>query len=73
MGEVRGGLIPILLQMRSLEKGLSLDALLAQHFAQEGVEDFSPSRFRYMLEQGRVALLFDGFDEFTPSYLRSRH
>ncbi|MFL6203401.1 MAG: TIR domain-containing protein, partial [Thermoanaerobaculia bacterium] len=49
MGEERSGLIPILLQMRSLEKGRSLDALLAQHFAQEGVEDFSPGRFRYML------------------------
>jgi len=65
MGEEGDGLIPILLQMRSLEKGRSLDALLAQHFAQEGVEDFSPSRFRYMLEQGRVALLFDGFDELA--------
>lgn len=65
MGMEEGGLIPILLQMRSLEKGRSLDALLAQHFAQEGVEDFSPSRFRYMLEQGRVALLFDGFDELA--------
>ena len=65
MGEEKAGLTPILLQMRSLEKGRSLDALLAQHFAQEGVEDFSPSRFRYMLEQGRVALLFDGFDELA--------
>jgi WD40 repeat protein len=65
MGEEGNGLIPILLQMRSLEKGRSLDALLAQHFAQEGVEDFSPTRFRYMLEQGRVALLFDGFDELA--------
>ncbi|HEV7505554.1 MAG TPA: pentapeptide repeat-containing protein [Thermoanaerobaculia bacterium] len=65
MGKAEGGLVPILLQMRSLEKGRSLDALLAQHFAQEGMEGFSPARFRYMLEQGRIALLFDGFDELA--------
>jgi WD40 repeat protein/uncharacterized protein YjbI with pentapeptide repeats len=65
MGETEGGLIPILLQMRSLEKGRSLDALLAQHFAQEGMEGFSPAKFRYMLAQGRIALLFDGFDELA--------
>jgi WD40 repeat protein len=65
MGEDEGGLVPVLLQMRSLEKGRSLDALLAQHFAQEGMEGFSPAKFRYMLEQGRIALLFDGFDELA--------
>ncbi len=65
MGENEGGLVPVLLQMRSLEKGRSLDALLAQHFAQEGMEGFSPAKFRYMLEQGRIALLFDGFDELA--------
>jgi WD40 repeat protein len=65
MGEAEGGLVPILLQMRSLEKGRSLDALLAQHFAQEGMDGFSPAKFRYMLEQGRIALLFDGFDELA--------
>ena len=65
MGEAEAGLVPILLQMRSLEKGRSLDALLAQHFAQEKMEGFSPARFRYMLEHGRIALLFDGFDELA--------
>jgi WD40 repeat protein len=65
MGEADGGLVPILLQMRSLEKGRLLDALLAQHFAQEGMDGFSPAKFRYMLEQGRIALLFDGFDELA--------
>ncbi|HWM93847.1 MAG TPA: pentapeptide repeat-containing protein [Thermoanaerobaculia bacterium] len=65
LGEQNGSLVPILLQMGSLEKGRDLDSLLAQHFAQEEVEDFSPRRFRYMLEQGRVVLLFDGFDELA--------
>jgi WD40 repeat protein/ribose 1,5-bisphosphokinase PhnN len=59
------GLIPILIELRHLEKARTLDQLLGQHFAREGVEDFSPARFRYMLEQGRIALLFDGFDELA--------
>ncbi|HEX3526887.1 MAG TPA: pentapeptide repeat-containing protein [Thermoanaerobaculia bacterium] len=61
----QGGLIPILIELRHLEKVRSLDQLLGQHFAREGVEDFSPGRFRYMLEQGRIALFFDGFDELA--------
>ncbi len=61
----QGGLVPILIELRHLEKVRSLDQLLGQHFAREGVEDFSPGRFRYMLEQGRIALLFDGFDELA--------
>jgi hypothetical protein len=29
------------------------------------MEGFSPTKFRYMLEQGRIALFFDGFDELA--------
>jgi hypothetical protein len=65
MGEEGTGLVPILLQMRSLEKGRTLDELLAQHFVREDMEEFQPKKFRYMLEQGRIALLFDGFDELA--------
>ncbi|HBL25283.1 MAG TPA: hypothetical protein DD490_00430, partial [Acidobacteria bacterium] len=60
-----GRLIPVFIEMRNLEKGRSLDQLLGQHFAQEQVDDFSPARFRYMLAKGRIALLFDGFDELA--------
>ncbi len=60
-----GRLLPVLIEMRNLEKSRSLDQLLGQHFAQEQVDDFSPARFRYMLAQGRIALLFDGFDELA--------
>ncbi|MES1242792.1 MAG: pentapeptide repeat-containing protein [Acidobacteriota bacterium] len=60
-----GGLIPVLVEMGRLDKVRSLDQLLGQHFAGESVEGFSPSRFRYMLEQGRIALLVDGFDELA--------
>src|ERR1022692_3413188 len=57
------GLLPILVELRSLEKAPSLDALLAQHLIGQGVEDINPAKLRYMIRSGRIALLFDGFDE----------
>lgn len=65
LAEEDGAVVPILVEMRSLEKGLRLEQLLAQHFALHEVEDYSPARFLRMLEDGRVALLFDGFDELV--------
>lgn len=56
-------LTPVLVELRYLEKGPTLDDLLAQHLIRHGVEDFSQAKLKYMIEQGRVALLFDGFDE----------
>ena len=35
----------------------------AQHLVRQGVEDISPGKLRYMISSGRLALLFDGFDE----------
>ena len=60
-----GSLIPVLVEMRHLEKQLSLRGLLAQHFgaANAGIGDIDA--FLYMLHQGRVVLLFDGFDELA--------
>jgi WD40 repeat protein len=57
-------IVPILIEMRHLNKSRSLEELVGQHFAQEGI-DFFPHRFRYLLENGRIALLFDGFDELA--------
>ena len=56
-------LLPVLVELRSLEKAPSLDELLAQHLVRQGVEDISPAKLRYMISSGRLALLFDGFDE----------
>jgi WD40 repeat protein/3',5'-cyclic AMP phosphodiesterase CpdA len=58
------GLVPIFIDMRDLDKGRTLDELLGQYFARYRRE-FSPDRFAYMLEAGRIALLFDGFDELA--------
>ncbi|MCC8248678.1 trypsin-like peptidase domain-containing protein [Saccharothrix luteola] len=57
------GLLPVLVELRSLEKGPSLDELLAQHLVGEGVDAVEVAKLRYMIRSGRLALLFDGFDE----------
>lgn len=57
--------VPILIQLRNLEKGHSLDGLVAQHLAQAGLSAINLRAFRYLLEVGRIVLLFDGFDELA--------
>ncbi len=57
------GLLPVLVELRSLEKAPTLDELLAQHLVREGVEAVDVVKLRYMISSGRLALLFDGFDE----------
>ncbi len=57
------GLLPVLVELRSLEKAPSLDELLAQHLVRQNVTDFHLTKLRYMIRRGRLALLFDGFDE----------
>ncbi|MGH8909900.1 MAG: NACHT domain-containing protein, partial [Egibacteraceae bacterium] len=61
----RGDLVPVLVTMRDLEKGRSLDELLAQHMTANGEDAFSVKALRYLLRRGRVVLLFDGFDELA--------
>jgi WD40 repeat protein len=58
-------LVPVLVEMSKLEKQRSLKALLAQHFAMADMGRFDPDAFMYMLAEGRIALLFDGFDELA--------
>ncbi len=65
MHENGEGVVPILIEMRNLEKGRTLDQLIAQHFATFGEDAYSRKAFRYMLEHGRIVLLFDGFDELA--------
>jgi predicted NACHT family NTPase len=72
MGTEAGVVTPILIQMRALEKGHGLDTLVAMHLAQAGMQRIELKAFRYMLEQGRIALLFDGFDELALRVTYSR-
>lgn len=56
-------LVPVLITMRELTKGRTLDQLLAQHMS--GEDSYHRASFRYLLREGKVALLFDGFDELA--------
>jgi len=57
--------VPVLVEMSRLEKQRDLRVLLAQHFALADMGRFDPAAFQYMLAEGKVALLFDGFDELA--------
>jgi nucleoside phosphorylase len=65
MGAAGGPLVPVLLEMRSLEKARSLDELVAQHLARAKMDAIRLPAFNFMLAEGRIALLFDGFDELA--------
>ncbi|XXX72929.1 NACHT domain-containing protein [Sorangium sp. So ce134] len=66
LGASGGPVVPVLLEMRSLEKARSLDELVAQHLARSKMEAIRLQAFNFMLSEGRIALLFDGFDELAP-------
>lgn len=59
------GVIPILIELRHLQKQQALETLVAAHLTDAGVSRFEPEAFRYMFEAGRIVLLFDGFDELA--------
>jgi WD40 repeat protein len=58
-------LTPVLIGLRALEKGHSLDELVASHLVQSGENRVEVLAFRHMLDNGQIALLFDGFDELA--------
>lgn len=58
-------LIPVLVELRALEKAHSLDELLAAHFMAAGEGSYDREKFGYLRRTGRVVLLFDGFDELA--------
>ncbi|HEX2091207.1 MAG TPA: pentapeptide repeat-containing protein, partial [Longimicrobiaceae bacterium] len=58
-------LVPVLVELRSLEKASTLHQLIAQHLAAAGEKYIDLAGFPYILREGRIALLFDGFDELA--------
>ena len=55
---------PILIELRDLERARTVEELAATQFTRFGVP-WHPKAFRRDLEDGRLALLFDGFDELA--------
>ncbi|MFD3515139.1 TIR domain-containing protein [Streptomyces sp. NPDC058657] len=58
-------LIPLLIPLNTLDRAQSLEGLVAAHLASHHVDHIDLRALRYMLAQGRVVLLFDGFDELV--------
>ncbi|MEV7468162.1 TIR domain-containing protein [Streptomyces kronopolitis] len=57
--------VPLLIELSTLDKAHTVDGLVAAHLASHGVDTIDLRAFRYMLRQGRIVLLFDGFDELV--------
>src|SRR5262249_44367952 len=55
---------PILVELRDLERAHTIEELVATQFTRFDVP-WHPRAFRRDLEDGRLALLFDGFDELA--------
>jgi WD40 repeat protein/uncharacterized protein YjbI with pentapeptide repeats/3',5'-cyclic AMP phosphodiesterase CpdA len=58
-------LIPILIELRALDKAHTVHGLVAAHLADHGEGLPNLKAFDYMLREGRIVLLFDGFDELV--------
>lgn len=65
MASEDSALVPVLIEMRSLQKQRTLRELVAQHFAAADMGRMEVDKFLYMLREGRIVLLFDGFDELA--------
>jgi WD40 repeat protein len=65
IAEQHSHLVPILIELRALDRAHSVEGLVAAHLANHGEEAIDLRAFRYMLQEGRVVLLFDGFDELV--------
>ncbi|ASW55217.1 pentapeptide repeat-containing protein [Plantactinospora sp. KBS50] len=57
--------LPILIDLRASDKANTLEGHVAAHLANHGHDRIDLSAFRYMLDHGRIVLIFDGFDELV--------
>jgi WD40 repeat protein len=65
MAKDKHPLTPVLVEMSKLDKQPTIRGLLASHFANADVGRMDINAFQYLLAEGRIALLFDGFDELA--------
>ena len=65
LSETPGAPLPILIDLRRLDRAHSVDGLLAAHLANHGNAVIDLRSLRYLLRQGRIVLIFDGFDELV--------
>lgn len=60
---------PVLVKLLNVRKEVSLESIIITHFSEkldkQEMDDFSYSRFEYLVRRGRIVLLFDAFDEMA--------
>jgi hypothetical protein len=57
--------LPILIDLRNADREFTLEGLISTHFAKNSLSRTSFDVFMYLLSQGYIVLLLDGFDEMA--------
>jgi WD40 repeat protein/uncharacterized protein YjbI with pentapeptide repeats/MinD-like ATPase involved in chromosome partitioning or flagellar assembly len=58
-------LIPVLINLKDVSKALSLENIIFDHFSRTANMNVSPEAFLHLLKEGKIILIFDGFDEMA--------
>ncbi|TEU10817.1 MAG: NACHT domain-containing protein [Anaerolineales bacterium] len=61
----RGVLIPVRIPLKEFDPKQEVDDLVMNHLRRHGLEGSPYAAFRYLLRQGMLLLILDGFDEVT--------
>ena len=65
IAQMRPHLTPLLIELRTHEKAHSVEQIIAAHLAQSKEKFINLEALPFMLQQGQIVLLFDGFDELA--------
>ncbi|MEU4621342.1 SAV_2336 N-terminal domain-related protein [Actinoplanes sp. NPDC023801] len=68
----RDPVVPVLVDLRDLDWRVDIDELVAIRLSRGGVHGIDRERSRYLLGEGRVALLCDGLDDLVARAARDR-
>ncbi|HEX5411041.1 MAG TPA: pentapeptide repeat-containing protein [Terriglobia bacterium] len=57
--------LPLLVDLRQADREFSLEGLILTHFARHGLSRTAFDIFDFLLSEGRIVLILDGFDEMA--------
>jgi DNA-directed RNA polymerase specialized sigma24 family protein len=57
--------LPLLFDLRNADREFSLEGLVLTHFAHHGLSRATFDIFQFLLSEGRIVLILDGFDEMA--------
>jgi WD40 repeat protein len=57
--------IPVLINLKDVSKALGLENIIFDHFSRTANMNVSPDAFLHLLKEGKIILMFDGFDEMA--------